>query len=515
MKNKIFFFVFLTGVFVFLFQMNSINCLRQNDNVDKNKLEYNVIPLTITFEEKDGEDLDIDKEKDMVNTIPSKVDEDKKDDKDIDTEEKEKEVEDEKEEDKKVDEEKKEEEKVDEEKKEEEKKVDEEKKEEEKKEEEKVDEDKKVEEEKKEIVETFKDKEGKDIANKLPLNFIPENGWYEGWNTIPKSFWIKKDFKAGNDFIILENNGSYISCSSDGELSVTKKPEESNLFLVELSDENKIVRLRSFFGGYLSINPDGSVDCENRNKDKSNLFYINVTNKLCDKDEVNYIIIETLGNTFLSKDAEKIFSENNVSDNSLFKGILFDIGESKCIEEEINIKKEVPKKEEVEEIETKTKEEAQKKEEGEGVIDPKEVEKISLKIENKKKKKDLKGKKGLKKKKKDLKKKKRDLKKKKKDLKRKKEIERRKLILKERKKRAIDSNRKKRILAEKEKRKNEIDERNRRRILRKRANIIKKKALQKKKEKAQRDYILMKKKEIQDKRKNINQDDWSRSGRSR
>lgn len=178
---------------------------------------------------------------------------------------------------------------------------------------------------------SFITENGEVIATKLKSNYIPSEGWWQGWNIIPKSFWIGSDFKAGNEFITLTNRRNVsISATPEGNITTTRKKNEiSNLFLVEFIGQNT-VNLRSYFGGYLSIAENGSVNSKSRIASPDTQFSILKTNRKCESDDPNYLFLRSNNGRFLTIKNSKVSGEQSVSNQALFKGVFWDENKSKC-----------------------------------------------------------------------------------------------------------------------------------------------------------------------------------------
>ena len=178
---------------------------------------------------------------------------------------------------------------------------------------------------------SFITKTGVVIGAKLPLQYVPTEGWWEGWNTIPKSFWVGDDFKAGNQFITLTNTINLsVSASPEGKIRISiQRDDISTLFLVEFIGQN-VVNLRSYFGGYLSIGEDGNVNARSRTANADTQFTVLKTNRKCELDDANYLFLRSNSGRFLTIRGINVTGEQAVSNQALFKGVFWDESKSKC-----------------------------------------------------------------------------------------------------------------------------------------------------------------------------------------
>jgi len=184
--------------------------------------------------------------------------------------------------------------------------------------------------------ENYISKEGEIIGPKLPFEYVPKKGWWHGWNVIPKSFWVNSKFKPGNEFIILRIN-PIISASPEGKVSISSKENDlSTLFSIEFVGQN-IIQIRSYYGGYLSIDSKGIVTANSRTSNADSQFTVLQTNKNCQLDDANYIFLRSSSGKYLTIRDGKISGENDVSNESLFRGSSWNENDSLCNEGKVNI----------------------------------------------------------------------------------------------------------------------------------------------------------------------------------
>lgn len=95
--------------------------------------------------------------------------------------------------------------------------------------------------------------------------FIPASFWTEKHRIIPPQFWDQNNTDA---ILLLNNNGEAVSCDKDGDVKLIRvsKNKPIHLWFPEFLIEN-IVRLRSYFGGYLVWDSNkGAFSCDSRLK---------------------------------------------------------------------------------------------------------------------------------------------------------------------------------------------------------------------------------------------------------
>ena len=166
--------------------------------------------------------------------------------------------------------------------------------------------------------------------NILSNDYLPRDAWWEGWNVIPKSFWINKKFEEGKDFISLKINDKYISCDNNSVISASNEKNEYALFSVHFVGEN-FVHLQSYFGGYLNIEDDGIITCNRREKNNASTFNIIKSNKGCQVDDANFIFLRGTNGKYLAIRNNKVESDDKeYLDENLFKGNFYDEKDSVC-----------------------------------------------------------------------------------------------------------------------------------------------------------------------------------------
>ena len=158
---------------------------------------------------------------------------------------------------------------------------------------------------------------------------------YWGFSLIPKSFWLDQYGNRGRDFITLESNGYYVSCSSGGVISVGTVLSNETLWVPEKIG-GKIAAFRSYYGGYLAIYEDGSVDCSERTVYEENEFNVLWSQLNCATDRPNYIILRNINGLFLSVDANSVHSANAIDATTVFKGHFWDPSTSSCLNQNCN-----------------------------------------------------------------------------------------------------------------------------------------------------------------------------------
>lgn len=163
-------------------------------------------------------------------------------------------------------------------------------------------------------------------------DWFPKSCCWWGITLLPKSFWLKEDLKEGKDFIVIGNNNNYLSCDQNGNLSIAKSAGKSELWRVMKKGE-RMINLLSYYGGYLIINEDGTVDAKSRVAcDDAQIHVLHSFNQ-CEKDEVNYAAFRAINGLYLSLSNNKVSGIKEIKDQTeIFKGYLFDASASKCLQ---------------------------------------------------------------------------------------------------------------------------------------------------------------------------------------
>ena len=167
---------------------------------------------------------------------------------------------------------------------------------------------------------------------------------WEGLNLLPKSFWLNKDLETGRDYITIGNDGKYLSSDEEGKITIKTTVGESELFRVT-KVATGIVHIMSYFGGYLTIKEDGTVDAITRTICDDNFIHIIYSKNNCSKDDINYIALRAINGNYLSiRDNECVSVDKLSAKSELFKGHMFDEKNSKCYGEEPEVEEEETKK---------------------------------------------------------------------------------------------------------------------------------------------------------------------------
>jgi hypothetical protein len=146
----------------------------------------------------------------------------------------------------------------------------------------------------------------------------------------PKSFWINSQQNAGRDYVVIQNNGGALQCDCDGKASVSQgQITQSNYFIAEKIG-GKVVALRSYYGGYLAIHADGSVDCADHTICEENNFQVILSSYDCAQDAPNYALLRVISGSYLSISNGQVSSVKNVDETIVFKGYLYDASTSIC-----------------------------------------------------------------------------------------------------------------------------------------------------------------------------------------
>jgi len=151
-----------------------------------------------------------------------------------------------------------------------------------------------------------------------------------GYSLVPKSFWMNANFERDQDFITLENNGNYLSCDATGVVSVVTALTSSELWVPEKIG-GKIAAFRSYNGGYLAINEDGSIDCVERTVEEGNHFHVIWSQATCNEDKPNYVILRDINGQYLAISAAGAYAHDAIdTEEVLMKGHFWDPAMSAC-----------------------------------------------------------------------------------------------------------------------------------------------------------------------------------------
>jgi hypothetical protein len=163
---------------------------------------------------------------------------------------------------------------------------------------------------------------------------------WEGLNLLPESFWLNKDLEKGRDYIAIGNEGKYLSSDDLGKITIKNSVGNSELFRV-IKVATGIVHIMSYYGGYLTIKEDGSVDAITRTICDDNFIHIIYSKNNCKGDEINYIALRAINGQYLTILENEAASVDKIaSSTEIFKGYLFDEKTSKCYGKEPEIEEE-------------------------------------------------------------------------------------------------------------------------------------------------------------------------------
>lgn len=160
---------------------------------------------------------------------------------------------------------------------------------------------------------------------------------WEGYNLLPKSFWLNEDLEEGKDFITIGNDGKYLSSNDEGKITISSSIGKSELFRVT-QVATGIVHIMSYYGGYLTINEDGTVDAKSRTICDENFIKILYSKNNCKSDEINYIALRAINGKYLTILEDEAASVDKIkATTELFKGHLFDEKSSNCYGKEPDV----------------------------------------------------------------------------------------------------------------------------------------------------------------------------------
>lgn len=146
---------------------------------------------------------------------------------------------------------------------------------------------------------------------------------------VPNQFWLDpsvilegravelpmaQPFTDYSDWIAFRNNeGYFLGCDRDGKVIISsdKIANVQDLWNPELIGGN-IFSLRSWFGGYLGVQDDGTLNCIERRMIPKTVFQLISSSGMCPQDQPHFIILKHLdtGKYFSSKDRDFNLSQN-------------------------------------------------------------------------------------------------------------------------------------------------------------------------------------------------------------
>lgn len=171
---------------------------------------------------------------------------------------------------------------------------------------------------------------------RLPSNFHPiivpyddfTNDSCNNGRAFPDSFYV-----YGNLYVVIPdaNDNSYLGCSGSQVITSYSQITNNQLWIPEKIG-NRIITLRNYYGGYLSIDNNGIVTCSSRGVcNDANFFDILWSSNLCSSDNPNYVAIRAMNGYYLSVNSGGVTSQLDIySLNELFKGGLFSPSSSTC-----------------------------------------------------------------------------------------------------------------------------------------------------------------------------------------
>jgi len=144
--------------------------------------------------------------------------------------------------------------------------------------------------------------------------------------------------QPGSDYIAFRaHNGHYLTCDWFGQVSSNNTSVSFTEMFIPERVSGSIITLRSFFGGYLAIYADGSVDCSPRIIQAENQFNVSLAQGRCTTDPARYVIIENSNPSnqyYLNIDYSGVSTTANIdSMHNLFSGY-FDNLQSSCDNQE-------------------------------------------------------------------------------------------------------------------------------------------------------------------------------------
>jgi len=163
-------------------------------------------------------------------------------------------------------------------------------------------------------------------------DWFPNNYNWWGLELLPKSFWITEELQEGKDFITIGYKNYYLSADYEGNLSVKQTVTKTELWRV-IKVGKRIINLLSYYGGYLHIKENGTVDAKSRVPCNDASIHILHSFNQCELDDVNYVAFRAINGLYLSLADGKVKAVNNIPHQTeIFKGYLFNENSSKCLQ---------------------------------------------------------------------------------------------------------------------------------------------------------------------------------------
>jgi hypothetical protein len=144
---------------------------------------------------------------------------------------------------------------------------------------------------------------------------------------ISEHFWVDINGNPGNDFIVLKGfNNLFISCDCEGNLKTVVQSDsisKSQLWIPENSSDK--FAFRSYYGGYLTIDSNNSVNCISRLVKENQIFKIISTggpnNELIGASP-KYMKLQGVNNKLIGIDEFKkvVTIDNWINNRELFTG---------------------------------------------------------------------------------------------------------------------------------------------------------------------------------------------------
>lgn len=154
------------------------------------------------------------------------------------------------------------------------------------------------------------------------LNEMSCSSFPSFYPNLPESFYLDNNYKH---VVVGNENNNYLSCSINGELTLKEfSPHDINVRWISTSIGGSIITLRSYNGGYLTIDEDGKVSCNSKVLCHNNYFDAILSSKLCQFDSPNYVALRSFSGNYLSIGKNQITSKPRIySPDELMKGYKF------------------------------------------------------------------------------------------------------------------------------------------------------------------------------------------------